>query len=206
MSQLSFISSAQLALGLMLLALLLALPCAIVLTLVLIRFRSRVARSMRATATAIPPKVSEASASGPDGSLEIERIDAASAHATAARANPLVASAQRQGWRVAAIYAAAAAGYSFLLATALILAIGFAPTGNWIPALALLYVVCILPVSGTQLTVAPTMVLKRQPRFLILAVLALIAVMWALDRSIGVASAGLWLLISAVPTAAVRCC
>jgi hypothetical protein len=158
---------------------------------------------MRATATIIPPKLPDASGSGPDGSLEIERIDVASIHATAARANALVASAQRQGWRVAAIYAAAAAAYSFLLATALILAIGSSPIATPLLVLALLYLVVMLPFGGTQLALAPTIVLKRQPRFLILAVLALIAVMWALDRSIGVASAGLWLSIAAVPTAAI---
>jgi hypothetical protein len=110
MSQFSLVALPKLAMASVLWTVLLALPCAIALTLVLIRwFRSRVARSMRATATTIPPRIPEASRGGPDASLEIERVDTASARAVAARATPLVASARRQAWPVAGIYVAAAA-------------------------------------------------------------------------------------------------
>ena len=204
MRQLGFVSSAQLVAALALFVALLALPCAIVLTLALIRwYRHRVARSMHATAAAGPPQVIRAWSGEARGRLEIGRIDTAKTRAEAARAKPLIARARRDAWQLGAIYAAAAMAYSFLLATAMILANGFAPTWNPILALALLYVVYILPFGGTPVALAPTMVLKRQPRFLIGAVLALIALMWALDRSIGGDMIGLWLMIGAVPTAAV---
>jgi hypothetical protein len=197
--------SAQLAPALMLIIALVALPCAILLTLLLIRwFRSRVARSMQATAATVVSETSRRSHVEPAGALEIAWIEPTITRAAAARAVPVIARARRYAWRLAAIYAAATATYAFLLATGIMLV--FAP--NWAPnwysilAVGLLYVVRMTEM-GTPVALAPTVVLKKQPRFLILAVLALIAVVWVVTWSIGVGSIKLWLKIAAVPTAAV---
>jgi hypothetical protein len=193
--------AALVASTLMLSIALVALPLATLLALALIGwFRARVARSMRSTATTLPLPAARARCGGPSGALAIERIQPAKARADAARALPLVARARHHVWQLAGTYAAAAAVYAFLLATGMILA--FAPGWHSILAFALLYLVYTCEMA-TPVALAPTVVLKRQPRFLVLAVLALIALMWVLERILGVDPIGPWLMIAAVPTAAV---
>jgi hypothetical protein len=199
MRQLGLDVSAQVAPALMLIVAILALPCAIILTLGLIWwYRRRVARSMQTAAAIGNPEVPRAPSAEPDGALEILRIEPA--RRAEAASGPVVAMARHHAWQLAGIYAAAAASYAFVQATAFILV--FAPDWRSILALTLLYVVYTTEL-GTPVALAPPLILRRQPRFLVLAVLALIALMWILDRSIGVDSIGLWLLIAAVPAAAV---
>ena len=85
-----------------------------------------------------------------------------------------------------------------LLAAAVIVAIDFSPTRDMILKFALLYSLFVL-VHGTPVALAPTVVLKRQPRFLILGVVALIVAMWAYGRSLGIDLVGLWLMIAGGP-------
>jgi len=56
-------------------------------------------------------------------------------------------------------------------------------------------------VNATPVALAPTMVLKKQVRFLSLAVLGLIIVLWAWGAMIGTDAVGIWLMIASIPTA-----
>ena len=200
MHQIGFDVAAQLAPTLAGGVALLALPCTIVITLMLIRlFPGRVARSMRATAAAAQLEIHQHPTDSPKSELRIERIGATKELARAARVAPLVADTRRHAWHLAAIHAATAAVYPLLLAVALIIAIDFAPTQDVALKFALLYATFVLELA-TPAALAPAMVLGRQPRFLILAVLGLLALMWAWDQKLGVNSIGLWLMIAAVPT------
>lgn len=171
---------------------LIALPVAIVITLALIRwFRSRVGRSMRATGGAVvPPEIHQPLPNGPQGTLELEPTAASRERAAAARAVPLLAEARRLARRLAALYAVAAAISPLLLTAGVIVAIGFSPSRDVILKFALLYSLFAL-VHGTPVALAPTLVLKRQPRFLLLGVVILIVAIWICERSIGIDLVGL---------------
>ena len=198
MRQVGFDLAAQLAPTLAVFVALLALPCTIVITLAVIRlFRGRVARSMRATAASGPPEVHQRQRGSPQGELRIERIAADQARARAARALPLVADSRRRARRLATLYAAAAGVCPLLLAVALI--IRYPPTENAVLAFMTLYATFVLELA-TPVALGPTMVFSRRPRSLMLAVLGLLALMWAWDSVVGVDSIGFWLMIGTVPT------
>ena len=72
----------------------------------------------------------------------------------------------------------AAAAYPLFQTAAIIVASGFSFSRDGILKFALLYSLFVLQ-YGTPVVLAPTVVLKRQPRFLFLAVVALIAAVWA---------------------------
>ena len=183
---------------------LIALPFAIVLTLASIRrFRSQGGRSMRATGGAVvPTKIHQPLPNGPQGTLEIEPIAASPERAATARPVPLLTEARRQARRLGALYALAAAVSPLLLTAAVIVTMGFSSSRDVTLKVALLYSLYVL-VLGTPVALAPTMVLKRQPLFLLLGVVALIVVIWACGRSIGTDLVGLWLMVAGVPTGAV---
>ena len=204
MHQLGFELLVGLLFALALAIALVALPCAIVITLALNRlFRSRVGRSMRATGgAAVYPERHQPSSHGPPGELEIQPTATTPERAKAVRAVPLLAEVRRQARRLAALYATAASVYPLLLAAAFIVTSDFSPTHNEILKFVLLYSWSVL-LFGTPVALAPTVVLKRQPRFLILAVVGLVIAMWAWGRSIGADPVGLWLMIAGVPTGAV---
>jgi hypothetical protein len=176
---------------------LIALPVAIIITLALIRlFRSRVGRFMRATGGDVAhPESHQPLLSGPQGTLEIEPTAASPGRSAAARAVPLLAEARRRARRLAALYAVATVASPLLLTAAVIVAVGFSPSRDIILKFALLYSLFAL-VHGTPLALTPTVVLKRQPRFLLLGVVALIVAIWACGRSTGIDLVGLWLLVA----------
>jgi hypothetical protein len=195
-----------LVLGFALLALiaLIALPLAILVALALMRrFRGRVARSMRAAAGApVPHKPDRSPVGRPLGELVIERIEATRQRADAARAVPLLCTARRHARRLAVTYAAAACLLPLLIAVVFLVAGGFASKFVGIPPLALFLSLIFLEYA-TPVALAPTLVLGKQLRWLIFAVLALIVAMWVLDSLTGVDSVGMWLLASSAPTGAV---
>ena len=181
---------------------LLALPLAILVTLGLIRwYRARVARSMRATAGVAPP-VRLPQRATPPGRLTIERVVASGALAGQTRRAPLVSRARRSALRLATTYGAAAALFSLLMAAAFVISLNVEPQGRLLLTYTLLLGFFGL-VFGTPAALVPVVMLTRQPRFLLLAVVALLALLQAADRSFGLDMTGLWLLVAAVPTAAV---
>ena len=199
--QIGFDVTAQFAPVVAIFAALLALPCTIVITLALIRrFRGRVAHSMRATVASPQPEPRKRLPGRPLGELQIERIDATRARARAARAVPLVADTRRRAWQLAAVHAAAAGLYPLLLAVAMM--IRFSPSNRVVLVLALLYATFVLELA-TPVALAPAMVLRRQPRSLLLGVLGLLAVLGVWDSRLGVDSIGFWLMTGATPTVAI---
>lgn len=191
----------ELGFALLLVITLIALPLASVLTLVFIRqFRRRVEQSMRAAANATTEERPPPLSGGLPGELAIEQIDATGRRAEAARAVPLIGEARRRSWELAAIYAEATLVYPLVIAPVIILAIDFAPEQHVLLKFALLFGL-FFTVNATPVALAPTLVLKKQVRFLVLAVLALITVLWALNAMIGTNLVGKWLMIA--PTGAI---
>ena len=180
---------------------LIAVPLAILITLVLIRlFRRRVAQSMRATAgTPSEPEIRQPPTTGPPGELAIQRIDATGTRTEAARAIPLLGKTRQRARELAAIYAGAALVYPLILAVMIILRTGFAPKQHVILLFALFFGLCFT-VNATPVALAPTLVFKKQVRFLMLAVLGLIIVLWAWDAMIRTDAVAMWLMIASIPT------
>jgi hypothetical protein len=191
----------ELGFALLLISALIAVPLAIFITLVLIcLFRHRVAQSMRATAgTPAELEIRQPPAAGPPGELALERIDAAGTRTETAHAMPLLGKMRRRARELAAIYAGAAFVYPLVLAVVIILGTGFARKQHAIPLFALVFGL-YLTVNATPVALAPTLVLKKQVRFLILAVLGLMIVLWAWDAMIGTDAVGLWLMFASIPT------
>jgi hypothetical protein len=190
--------------ALLLVVTVIAVPLAIVITLVLIRlFRRQVAQSMRATAgTPAEQEIRQSPATGPPGDLALERIDATGTRTEAVRAIPLLGKTRRRARELAAIYAGAALVYPLVVAVAITLGTDFAPKQHVILLFALFFGLCFT-VNATPVALAPTMVLKKQVRFLILAVLWLIIVLWAWDAMLGRDWVLAWLMIASVPTGAI---
>lgn len=195
---------AELGVALLFWIVLIVLPLTIVIALALVRlFRARVKRSMRATVGAsVNPETYQPAPSGPRGELKIAVIGVTRERNHGARPTPLLAQLWRHARQLALIYAGAVCVQPLMLGAVLVVAVGFAPTHNVIMKFALLYIGFFL-VNATPMVLASTMIFKRQLRFLILAVLALISVLWAFDKAIGGDLVGIWLLIAGVPTGAV---
>jgi hypothetical protein len=191
----------ELGFALLLVIALIAVPLAILITLVLIRlFRRRVAQSMRATAgTPAEPEIRQPPAAGPPGELALERIDATGTRTETAHAIPLLGKIRPRARELAAIYAGAALVYPLVLAVVIILGIRFAPKQHVILLFALFFSLCFT-VNATPVALAPTLVLKKQVHFLILAVLGLMIVLWAWGAMIGTDAVGIWLMIASIPT------
>jgi hypothetical protein len=191
----------ELGFALLLVIALIAVPLAILITLILIRlFRRRVAQSMRATAgTPAEPEIRQPPPVGPPGELALERIDATGTRTETAHAIPLLGKMRRRARELAAIYAGAAFVYPLVLAVVIILGTGSAPKQHVILWFALFFGLCFA-VNATPVALAPTMVLKKQVRFLILAVLALIIVLRAWDAMHGTDGVLAWLMIASIPT------
>src|SRR5262245_7019105 len=183
---------------------LIAVPLAILITLVLIRrFRRRVAQSMRATAgTPAESEIRQPPAARPPGELTLERIDATGMRTETAYAMPLLGKMRRRARELAAIYAGAAFVYPLVLAVVIIRETGSAPKQHVILWFALFFGLSFT-VNATPVVLAPTMVLKKQVRFLVLAVLALIIVLMAWDAMLRTHGLWIlsWLMIASVPTA-----
>jgi hypothetical protein len=191
----------KLGFALFLVIALISVPLAILITLVLNRlFRHRVAQSMRATAsTPAEPEMRQPPPAGPLGELALDRIDATGTRTETAHAMPLLGKMRRCARELAAIYAEAAFVYPLVLAVVIILETGSAPKQHVILWFALFFGLCFA-VNATPVALAPTMVLKKQVRFLSLAVLGLIIVLWAWGAKIGTNAVGIWLMIASIPT------
>src|SRR5436190_6011166 len=198
-----FLISIYLELGfaLLLVIALIAVPLAILITLVLIRlFRRRVAQSMRATAgTPVEPEIRQSPAAGPPGKLALERIDATGTRTEAAHAMPLLGNMRRRARELVAIYAEAAFVYPLVVAVVIILGTGFAHKQQVLRNFALLFGL-VFTVNATPVALAPTLVLKKQVRFLILAVIGLIIVLQSWDAMLRTNWVHAWLMIASVPT------
>ena len=143
-------------------------------------------------------------ASGPVfGKLEIKHIGATRERARAARAAPLIAEARRRERRLAAIYTAAACAHPLILAATIAITT-YVPGQHPVRQFALLYGLFFLQ-NGTPVALAAAMILMKRLRFLILAVLALIAALLLASKSISSAldPIGLWAMIAGFPTGAV---
>jgi hypothetical protein len=191
----------ELGFALLLAIALIAVPLAILITLVLIRlFRGRVAQSMRATAgTPAELEIRQPPTAGPPGELALERIDATGTRIERTHATPLLGKMRRRARELAAIYAGAAVVYPLVLAVVIIVGTGFAPNQHVILLFALVFAL-YFTVNATPVALAPTLVLKKQLRFLILAVLGLIILLWAWDAMIGTDAVGTWLMFASIPT------
>ena len=190
--------------ALLLVLVLIVLPIALLIALALVRlFRARVKQSMRATAgEAVNPDTYQRPPDGPPGALEVAVLRVTRENSRAARSTPLVSRLRARARGVALVYGGAACLQSAVLATVLVASIQFAPTDNVSLKFALLFISFFL-VNASPVVLAPTIIVKRQLSFLMLAVLALIVVMWAFDRAVGGDVVGLWLLISGVATGAI---
>jgi hypothetical protein len=203
LKELGFTELAYMGFELVAIVALLALPVAFVITLALIRlFRKSVGHSMQATAGASTKSQFQeclAATSVTQGGLEIKAIVATRERARAARTAPLVAQARRREWGLAAVYAGATSIQPFILTAALTAA--HSTSKYQIFHYIIFYGVLFLQ-NGTPVALAATMVLTRQLRFLIFAVLALIVALWACEWAIaGTDAVGLWLMIAGLPTA-----
>ena len=195
---------ADLGVALLLVLVLIVLPIALLIALALVRlFRARVKQSMRATAgEAVNPETYQRPPNGPPGELEVAVLRVTRENSRAARSTPLVSRLRARARGVALVYGGAACLQSAVLATVLVASIQFAPTENVSLKFALLFFSFFL-VNASPVVLAPTIIVKRQLSFLMLAVLALIVVMWAFDRAVGGDVVGIWLLISGVATGAI---
>ena len=191
----------ELGFALLLVSVLIAVPLAILITLVLTRlFRRRVAQSMLATGgTRAEPEIRQPPATGSPGELALERIDATGTRTETAHAMPLLGRMRRRARGLAVIYAGAALVYPLVLAVVIILGTGFAPKQPVLRNFALLFGL-FFTVNATPVTLAPTLVFKKQVRFLILAVLGLIIFLWAWGAMIGKDAVGIWLMFASIPT------
>jgi hypothetical protein len=199
-----FAQIAELALALLSALVLIALPVTLLCTLGLVGlFRVRVKQSMRASeGTSVNHDTYQRTPNGPPGDLEVAVLRVSGEQAHAARSTPLLDRLRRRARGVALTYAAAVCVQPLVLAAVLVAAIHFAPTGNVSLKFAILYIGFFL-VEATPLVLAPTMILARRSLFLILAVLALIIVLWLFDRAVGGDLAGMWLPLAGVATGAV---
>ena len=177
-----------------------ALPIAIIITLVLIRrFRARVARSMRQAMLPAAPDLARAPPSGAAGELKLERIDATRTRAVAALRQPEITDARRRMRALTMVYAVAAMAYPVLLALVIMAAPPW--VSGLVPAV-LLFLTYVLE-NSMPVALAPTVVVNRQPRYLGLAALALVALVWIWSRSVVPSAIELTLMTAGVPTAAI---
>jgi len=203
LKELGFTELVYMGFGLVAIVALLALPVALVITLALIRlFRKSVGHSMQATAGASAKyefQESLAATGVAQGGLEIKAIVATRERARAARTTPLIAQARRREWGLAAVYAGATSIQPLILTAALTAA--FSTSKYQIFHYVIFYGVFLLQ-NATPVALAATMVLTRQLRFLIVAVLALIVALRVCEWAIaGTDPVGLWLMIAGLPTA-----
>jgi len=183
---------------------LVVLPVAFLIAVTLVRlFRSRVEKSMRATEGASVDRESHFSTStGPLGSLTISVLDVRGERSDAVRSAPVLGDVRRHARGMALMYAAAVSVQPLLLATVLVAVVPFTPTRNVTLKVALLYTSFFL-VNATPLVLVPAIILTKRLSSLVLAVLALIVVLWSCDRAVGGDLIGIWFMIAGVATVAV---
>jgi hypothetical protein len=134
--------------------------------------------------------------------LQINHIVATRELARTARSLPLVATVRQQIRQLAAIYMGPACAHPLILAAALT-AITYTPNKRPLLTLVLLYGTWFLQ-NVTPVALAGTLIFTKHLRFLILAVLALMAVMHAWELQLGVPNIiENWLKIAGVPIGAI---
>lgn len=168
---------------------LIGLPLAIFITLALVGlFRRRVGRAMRATTAGNAETTTERAARPsppalPHGELEIEQMQADSSLERADSRTALLTDARSHGNWVATIYAGAACSFSFIQAAITMafgnrgyLANGFLPS-------CMLYGAYVL-MHASPAVLAPIIVLKKQPRYLLFTLLILALLYSTFDISL----------------------
>jgi hypothetical protein len=192
-------------------AMVVGLPLGITAAVMLLwRFRRRVAQSMREAARTpsartlarespkigAPPPFEQGPAKE---SLAIELARPEQVLAGAAATSP-AAAAKRQAWRVALVYAVAVAVAVLIMANILRFVSSAAPPPERVILWYFLYFAAFSLVFATPAVLAATYVIRKQVRYLVLAVLGLLLVisMWDLFMFKG-GLVNLWLWYSAVP-------
>jgi hypothetical protein len=205
-SQLSRTEALEVGIVAILISTLLALPVTIILTLAVIHtFRKWVKHSMQATVGAVerPELVERPALSRALGDLQVKRIDVTNEQTRAARALPIVAAARQRAWRLAAIFGLAACAHPLILAAVIAVSVYKPRPQHQVATFVLLYGSFFL-VTATPVALAATMILTRQLRFLILAVLAMITALWGWGWILhGPDPVGLWLMFAGLPTGVV---
>jgi MFS family permease len=204
--QLSSTEALEVGIVAILISTLLAFPVTIVLTFALIRrFRERVGRSMQAASGTLErlERVEQPTINRMRGELQIKRIGVTNEQARDGRALRIVSVARRRRWKLAAFLGLAACAYPLVLATVMAIS-AYKPGGQHPVAQFVLLYVSFFVIGATPAALAATMILTRQLRFLILAVLTLIVAFWGLGSILhGSDPVGLWLMIAGLPTGVV---
>lgn len=187
--------------GLIVVAAFLVLPLTVLFTLTVVRlFRDRVDQSMRATAGGgpdAPPPVSAFDVI--PGTINLEVLDVTHDMARISRQSRPLREAQLSAIGLAAISAAAASIPSLFLAVTWFSTNTDDLIGASLADSALSLGVIFL-VFTTPAALAFTLVLKRQTRFLIAAVVALLLILWVAGRLSKYNAIGGWFYIGGIPT------
>lgn len=184
---------------LLLFSLLATVPIAFLLTWVLMWFlRTRIDKANKATAGAddFPEESKTASLESP-ANLEIILTRASSDTAKQARSKELILSGRRSARQLARITAIATASYVLILA--LFMTAEYASPGYKLWQFALLAGVFFLAHS-TPIALSWTMMLRRQPRYLILAALLVVFSLWVIEVNSPFETLDLWLWFGGLPT------
>jgi hypothetical protein len=194
-------------------AIVVGLPLGIAAAVVLlVRFRARVARSMGETAGEESARLTAGAnmeisaprlpAEAPyKGALVVDLVRPEEALAGVPAASRSAASAKRQAWRVALVYAVAASVLVLIMVNILRFVSPFNPSERvflW----HFLYFAAFFWVFATPAVLAAAYVIRKQVRYLVLAVLGLLAVVWLWDVFIFEGTLfPLWLLVGGAPAA-----
>ena len=187
-------------------SLVVALPLSILVTLIFLAlFRRRVAQLMR-TSIVSPPEVVLADLPAPNATQQTSRLEFELIRATSGSPRTVVSAAiggatRRPSLRLAAMYMIPGCALPLVLATVILVANPGLEQDRAFQS-ALNFVVLFL-VNATPAFLACITVLKGELRYLLVAVLLQVVLLWALDGSVPFHAVRLWMLTSAIPTAAV---
>ena len=194
-------------------AIVVGLPVGIAATVVLLmRFRARVARSMGETAGEESARLTAGAnmqISAPrlpgeapyKGALVVDLVRPEEALAGDPAASRSAASAKRQAWRVALVYAVAASVLVLIMVNILRF-VSNVNASEKVLLWYLLYFAAFSWVFATPVVLAVTYVIRKQVRYLVMAVLGLLAVVWLWDFFMFDGSLfTLWLWVGAAPAA-----
>jgi hypothetical protein len=205
MSQLNGMGALGVGFAATIISILLALPVTILLTLAVIRrFRKRVAYSMQTTGGALDRAdlIEEPAFSATLGELKIKQIDVTNGLNHRPRAVSLVRVARQRERQLATIFGMAACAHPLILAAIMTFSTYKPHAQRHVVTFVLLYTFFFF-ITGTPVALAATMILTKQLRFLIVAVLALMTAFWGLGVLRGADALGLWLMIAGLPTGVV---
>jgi hypothetical protein len=196
-------------------AIVVGLPIGIAATVVLLmRFRARVARSMRETARKGSARLTAGESTGIGvptlpteahfkAKLTVDFARAEEVLSGVSAASGSAASAKEQAWHLALVYAAAASVFALIMVITLRFVSPFNPSQR-VLLLHFLYIASFFWVFATPAVLAATHVIRKQARYLVIALLCLLAVVWLWDFFMLEGSGSLftlWLWVGAAPTA-----